>query len=193
MLTKHGVLSIDGVLRSVAIRNIERMYDENPIVTVEVINTLDCKPLNKDVEMLKAIDRRRESPIKNVIFNYPATIVVWNDGTKTVVKCQPDDAYNRETGLAMCIAKKFLGNKGNFNEVFKKWIPEYNEISTEKMRSHLIAFCDDQTVCDECVLNENERCGHGVHFKTKNIDDEYEMSDEEIKDAYNVVFGEKKG
>lgn len=28
--------------------------------------------------------------IKNVIFNDPATIVFWKDGTKTVVKCQKD-------------------------------------------------------------------------------------------------------
>lgn len=65
--------------------------------------------------------------IKNVIFNYPATIVLWEDGTKTVVKCQEGDEYSKETGLALCIAKKALGNQGNFNEVFKKWIPEENE------------------------------------------------------------------
>lgn len=62
--------------------------------------------------------------IVNVIFNDPATIVIWGDGTKTVVKCQPGDTYDAEKGLALCISKKFLGNKGNFNEVFKKWIPE---------------------------------------------------------------------
>ena len=63
--------------------------------------------------------------IKNVIFNAPATIVVWEDGTKTVVKCQDGDIYSEETGLAMAIAKKALGNRGNFNNVFKKWIPEH--------------------------------------------------------------------
>lgn len=62
--------------------------------------------------------------IKNVIFNDPATIVIWSDDSKTVVKCQPGDTYSKELGLAMCISKKFLGNKGNFNEEFKKWIPE---------------------------------------------------------------------
>lgn len=62
--------------------------------------------------------------IKNVIYNDPATIVLWEDGTKTVVKCQGGDLYSAELGLAMCIAKKALGNKGNFNEVFKKWVPE---------------------------------------------------------------------
>lgn len=62
--------------------------------------------------------------IKDVIFNNPATIVIWNDDTKTVVKCGEGDTYSKETGLAMCIAKKFLGNKGNFNDTFKKWIKE---------------------------------------------------------------------
>lgn len=61
--------------------------------------------------------------IKNVIFNDPATIVLWEDGTKTIVKCQDGDTYSEELGLAMCIAKKALGNKGNFNEIFKKWLP----------------------------------------------------------------------
>lgn len=62
--------------------------------------------------------------IKDIIFNDPATIVLWEDGTKTVVKCQPGDIYDKEMGLALCIAKKALGNKSNFNNVFKKWIPD---------------------------------------------------------------------
>lgn len=62
--------------------------------------------------------------IKNVIFNDPATVVLWEDGTKSVVKCQDGDIYNKETGLALCIAKKALGNQSNFNNVFKKWVPE---------------------------------------------------------------------
>ena len=65
--------------------------------------------------------------ISRVIFNDPATIIFWKDGTKTVVKCQDGDTYSKETGLALCIAKKALGNKGNFNNVFKKWCEEENE------------------------------------------------------------------
>lgn len=72
----------------------------------------------------KACNIRLIPDIKNVIFNAPATIVVWADGTKTVVKCQDGDVYDAENGFAMAIAKKALGNKGNFNEVFKKWLPE---------------------------------------------------------------------
>lgn len=67
-----------------------------------------------------------EKQIKDVIFNDPATIVFWKDGTKTVVKCQKDkgDTYNPELGLAMCIIKKMCGNKGNYNNVFNKWMPK---------------------------------------------------------------------
>lgn len=65
--------------------------------------------------------------IRDVIFNDPATIVIWADGTKTVVKCQEDDVYSEEVGLALCFAKKALGNKSNFNNVFKKWVPEKEE------------------------------------------------------------------
>lgn len=64
---------------------------------------------------------------KKVIFHDPATIVYWSDGSKTVVKCQPGDTYSKEMGLALCISKKALGNKSNFNNIFKKWIPEENE------------------------------------------------------------------
>ena len=62
--------------------------------------------------------------IKDVIFNEPATIVMWSDGTKTVVKCQEGEGYDPEKGMAMAISKKALGNKGNYCEVFKKWLPE---------------------------------------------------------------------
>ena len=64
--------------------------------------------------------------IKKVIFNNPATIVFWSDGSKTVVKSYLDD-YDPEKGLAMAIAKKSLGNEGNYYNVFKKWLPKDDE------------------------------------------------------------------
>ena len=60
--------------------------------------------------------------IIDVIHNAPATIVKWKDGTKTVVQVQPGDKYDKEAGLAFAICKKVFGNKGNYNEVFKKWV-----------------------------------------------------------------------
>lgn len=94
--------------------------------------------------------------IKEVIFNNPATIVKWDDGTQTVVYCQDNvveivketkkivdgeevtvkkkvrkpkkaDTFNPEIGLAMAIVKKHFGNMGNYNNVFHKYIPESQE------------------------------------------------------------------
>ena len=61
--------------------------------------------------------------IENVIFNDPATIVFWQDGTKTVVKCH-DGVFDPEKGLAMAISKKALGNKYDYYEEFEKWLPK---------------------------------------------------------------------
>lgn len=65
--------------------------------------------------------------IKKVIFNDPATIVFWSDDSKTVVKCQEGDTFDPEKGLAMAIAKKALGNKGNYCNELKKWLPKEEE------------------------------------------------------------------
>lgn len=70
--------------------------------------------------------------IKDIVFNAPATIVFWSDGTKTVVKSGDYDVYDPEKGLAMAIAKKALGNKGNYYEIFKKWLPEETLETEEK-------------------------------------------------------------
>lgn len=59
--------------------------------------------------------------IRKVIFNDPATIVLWSDGSKTVVKCGPEDSYDMEKGLAMAIVKKMAGNDNRFHKVFKQY------------------------------------------------------------------------
>lgn len=64
--------------------------------------------------------------ILDVVFNGPATIIFWADGTKTVVKAIYDE-FDPEKGLAMAIAKKALGNKGNYFNVIKRWTDEYLE------------------------------------------------------------------
>ena len=68
--------------------------------------------------------------IKNVIFNDPATIVFWEDGTKTVVKCQDGDEFDPEKGLAMAVAKKAYGNKGSYCNKLKKWLPKEEPVDT---------------------------------------------------------------
>lgn len=76
--------------------------------------------------------------IKDVIFNDPATIILWKDGSKTVVKAQEGELYDPEKGFAMAISKKVLGGQGNYYEVFKKWIPEKQKVDLNKMMNYVL-------------------------------------------------------
>lgn len=63
--------------------------------------------------------------IKKVIFSPPATIIIWDDDTKTIVKAQEDEPYDPEKGMAMCIAKHIYGDCGSYYNVFSEWLKNY--------------------------------------------------------------------
>jgi len=66
--------------------------------------------------------------IDKVIFNDPATIIIWKDGTKTVVKTAPGETYNKWAGMALCISKKLYGDR--FHRIFKEYCGEEEEKSS---------------------------------------------------------------
>lgn len=94
--------------------------------------------------------------IEKVLFQNPATIVFWSDGTKTVVNCMDNveikkkvvdgkevtirkpkkaDTYSEEAGLAMAIVKKWAGNNGNYNNIFREFIPEMAQAEKEAKKA----------------------------------------------------------
>lgn len=99
--------------------------------------------------------------IKNVIFNPPATIVFWKDGTKTVVKAR-NEIFDEEKGLAMAMVKKYNGNQGNYFNEFKKWVPERIIKRDDKGRLIYIKQVDGTETWFE--YDEN---GNGTRLKTK--------------------------
>ena len=48
--------------------------------------------------------------IDRVIFNDPATIILWKDGSKTIVKRSDDDVWDPEKGFCMAVIKKLYGH-----------------------------------------------------------------------------------
>lgn len=108
-------------------------------------------------EIMPLSDQKLKPQIKNVIFNDPATIVMWTDGTKTVVKCQDDDVFDSEKGLAMAISKKALGNKREYYHTFLHWLKKYQP------KKYLCMYCGADTTnpawdhaCDECSDDSNK-------------------------------------
>ena len=67
------------------------------------------------------------NPIKQVIFNGPATIVYWKDGCKTIVKCQEGAVNDHEKGLAMAVVRHYFCDilgMSRYDGIFKKYLPK---------------------------------------------------------------------
>jgi hypothetical protein len=67
--------------------------------------------------------------IQKVIFNYPATIIFWKDGTKTVTRVHEEhgDRWMPEFGIAMCYMKKIFGGYDKFMKVVNKNLEKNNQ------------------------------------------------------------------
>lgn len=83
--------------------------------------------VDKGTRSLRAIS---ELKVEKIITNGPATIVFWNDGTKTVVKISDadmeDGKYDIYAGVSYAIAKKLFGS----NSAFKREVDRKMENKT---------------------------------------------------------------
>lgn len=66
-------------------------------------------------------------PIR-IIVNGPATIVFWEDGTKTVVKCIDGEPWDIYHAFTAALAKKVYGNNSRIHKILKTKV-EYQEDS----------------------------------------------------------------
>ena len=108
--------------------------------------------------------------IKKVIFNPPATIIFWKDGSKTVVKCD-GEAFDPEKGMAMAISRKVLGDSYDYYNVFEKWCKKYKEPKSMPTPQEVAAkYMTPPTVSD--------------------FNEELQMAAEEVKRYMNIKSGD---
>lgn len=109
-----------------------------------------------DVFKKQREERIRMNIPKSVIFNNPATIVFWKDGSKTISKAH-NEAFDPEKGLAICYAKKALGDgyeaSKKFDRIVKKYLPKAKETDDDEPKVNPAVELVEQ-------LNDLER--HGV-------------------------------
>ncbi len=116
---------------------------------------------------------------KKVIFSGPATTILWKDGTKTTVKCQDEDVWADDVGIAMCYLKKMLGNKGNFNNIFREAM-KVAEVQTKK-----------EELTSSTVIEGESYYSSALDSMKRNID---EINDfmKDAADALDKALGGKK-
>lgn len=135
--------------------------------------------------------------VKRVIYNDPATVVYWSDKTRTVVKCQPGDAFDPKIGFLLALCKKVCGNTGKYNDLLREAIPGYGsekiqtEPSIEQMRKELANFCHESR-CESCPMNKDGfECGRGKFFTNSLFELGY-MTDKSIVKHYRAMKGALK-
>lgn len=72
---------------------------------------------------------------KKVIFSGPATIVIFEDGTKVVCKCHKNDRarYSKDRGYLLCILKRFAMVTGvSFQQLYSCFMPSGLTANVEK-------------------------------------------------------------
>lgn len=81
----------------------------------------------------QTIETYKIPEVREIRYNGPATIVFWEDNTKTVVKVQPgEEYYDPDKAFAMAVCKKLFGNKFNRHlakaqKAFEKHCEEVHE------------------------------------------------------------------
>lgn len=65
-----------------------------------------------------------DDAIRQVIFSGPKTIVIWSDGSKTIVSCSKDDTYNGYAGFCAAVAKKMFGSTSQVKKIIEKCAKE---------------------------------------------------------------------
>lgn len=107
-LSDGGVITDQFNMRVLSIRQVNECGLEERI-TIEGL-------LKDDLGSRSYCTPRLTAKAVKVIYNPPATIAFWPDGSKTVVKCDKDDVYDPKYGLALCYMKKALGSSRAFND-----------------------------------------------------------------------------
>lgn len=100
--------------------------------------------------------------IKKVIFNGPATIVIWVDGSKTVVKCAEGDGYSKFSGLAIAICKRMYGT--DFKRIFNHFIPKEEKDFLNNIKDSDVV---EVVRCKDCIHRDPEDKKCDCSFQAK--------------------------
>lgn len=79
---------------------------------------------------------------KKLIVNGPATVILWDDGTKTVAKCNTDEQFDPEKGVAIAIAKRFISGT-KLHRMFDD--AGFQLIDNSGMKSLLVRWAETMT------------------------------------------------
>ena len=166
----------------------------------------DNKPMSSDVKKILNSIYGRENAMRKgyiyrpskesnsmvpnqIIFNPPATIVFWKDGTKTVVKCAEGEKFDPYTGFCYAFTEHFLGSISHIKKLCQKsstGLPEASEsiVEEEKCDGPMSSFEKKSVAYMRRAICDKFSEGWNIDQIAKR----FKMSDKDICEALGKEF-----
>lgn len=84
------------------------------------VRSIDFSPVDFHKALNSAFEIETAPKVDRIIFNNPATIVFWKDGTKTVVKVAEDGEFNVYWGFCAALAEKVFGSNHAVKSIIRR-------------------------------------------------------------------------
>lgn len=92
--------------------------------------------------------------IKRVIFSKPKTIVLWEDGTKTIVSCSLHDIYDKRVALMYAMMQKLFGNSTRMRKFFNQYCEAVDYLDPEVMSDVVDDFVERRKKYDQLMAEK---------------------------------------
>lgn len=107
-------------------QEINNSFLENELAEDEIDNDLN---LIRMIEELEEEEQYDYLAYERIIFNDPATIIIWADGTRTVVKACKEDKFDKGVGLKTALLQRVFGK--DIDKEINKIVDEDNKREKE--------------------------------------------------------------
>lgn len=119
-------------------QGLKKFQDKQAEDTVEYTKEL----LNK---LIGGTDEMKNVDVKKIIFSGPKTIVLWTDGTKTIVSMSKDETnFDPEAAFCAAYTKKMFGTNSKIKRVIKEKsnFEEYTKAAIENAKTEFDKFME---------------------------------------------------
>ena len=116
-------------------QGLKKLQDGQSEYTKELLNKL-----------IGGTDEMKNVDVKKIIFSGPKTIVLWSDGTKTIVSMSKDETnFDPEAAFCAAYTKKMFGTNSKIKRIIKEKsnIEQHQRIVEEKLKEELAKISQD--------------------------------------------------
>lgn len=160
-------------------QGLKKFQDKQAEDTVEYTKELRNK-------LIGGTDEMKNVDVKKIIFSGPKTIVLWSDGTKTIVSMSKDELrFDPEAAFCAAYTKKMFGSNSKIKRIIeqKSNFEEYTKAAIENAETEFDKFM--KCTCPWLYTEEKPTEGEAAIAKAMSEFYKKELAPKEDKDGNN--------